>query len=102
MQKAYKDLDIQFLPNNNIVEESSLKNWQLNWFVIHDSVLVDNNNLKDYIPTEVLSGNNLIQSDTFLPSMNFMNHVHSFFITLKIILLLKILFPVSLSIALFS
>jgi hypothetical protein len=32
----------------------------------------------DYIPTEVLSGNNLIQSDTFYSSMNFMNdHVHS-------------------------
>jgi len=78
MQKAYKDLDIQFLPNN-IVEELNHQKLTAKLSVIHDSVLINNNNFKDYVPTEILSGNNLIQSDTFYSSMNFMNdHVHSF------------------------
>jgi hypothetical protein len=68
----YKDLDIQFLPNN-IVEELNHQKLTAKLSLIHDSVLVNNNNFKDYIPTEVLSGNNLIQSDTFYSSMNFMN-----------------------------
>jgi uncharacterized protein YggT (Ycf19 family) len=81
MQKAYKDLDIQFLPNN-IVEELNHQKLTAKLSVIHDSVLIDNNNLKDYIPTEILSGNNLIQSDTFYSSINFMNdHVHSFLLS---------------------
>jgi hypothetical protein len=80
MQKAYKDLDIQFLPNN-IVEELNQQKLTSKLSLIHDLVLTNNNNLKDYVPTEILSENNLIQSDTLYTSINFLNdHFHRFLI----------------------
>ena len=73
MQKAYKDLDIQFLPD-------SLKQQKLTADLpqLYDSLIAKNN----YISTEILSKDNLIQGHELFPSINSMNeHFHNFWIT---------------------
>jgi uncharacterized protein YggT (Ycf19 family) len=62
MQKAYKELDIQFLPDN-IIKELSKKG----------DLISQTNNITDYISTEILSKENLFHSDTILNSINFFN-----------------------------
>ena len=68
MQKAYKDLPINFLPDN-ISQQSGLVTQQTN--------IIDN------ISTEILSQQNLIQSHDFVNPDNLhnfvTNHMHSFF-----------------------
>ena len=69
MQKAYKDLSINFLPDNITSQPSGLVSQQTN--------------ITDYISTEVLSQQNLIQSHDFGNHINFhdfvMSHISSFF-----------------------
>jgi hypothetical protein len=76
MQKAYKDLEIQFLPDNIVTE--------LNQQKLTDSI----QGISDtYISTEILSKDHLIQPDSLLAdliSINeqfhnlFMNHAERF------------------------
>ena len=53
MQKSYKDLNIQFLPDN-IVQDLNLQ--------AHDSLVSQINNLSESLSAEILSivGNNLL------------------------------------------
>jgi hypothetical protein len=60
MQKAYKDLDIQFLPDN-VIQQLNQQNLKADLPQIYDSFLDKNIHLSDYLSTEILSKNDLIQ-----------------------------------------
>ncbi len=59
MQKAYKDLDIKFLPDNIIQKLNQ-----------QASLVTQQNSLNDYISTEILSKENLFQSSEFTNKLN--------------------------------
>jgi uncharacterized protein YggT (Ycf19 family) len=70
MQKAYKDLDIQFLPDN-IFQKLNQQN----------DLVTQQNNITNYISTEILSKENLFHSNEFINNVNFMKEdFHTFFI----------------------
>ena len=66
MQTAYKDLDIQFLPNS-IIQELSQKADLVN----------QTNTINDYLSTEILSSETIIQSNEFIHFIS--NHVNKLF-----------------------
>ncbi len=77
MQKAYKDLDIQFLPNR-IIQELNQQKLTVDLPQLHDSFIAKSSYITDHISTEILSKDNLIH----LPSINSMNeHFHNFWIS---------------------
>jgi uncharacterized protein YggT (Ycf19 family) len=81
MQKAYQDLDIQFLPDN-IVTELNQQTLSTNLSSIAASFLIPNGSINQSISTEILSTNNLTQPDGFLDNLNVINeHVQSFMMT---------------------
>ncbi len=73
MQKAYKDVDIQFLPNN-IIQELNQKS---------DSIIT--NNISDYLSTQILSNEHLFFSNDLTSYISenlhtlFINHLSNFF-----------------------
>ena len=75
MQKAYKDLDVQFLPNN-IIQELNQKS---------DSIITKTNNISDYLSTQILSNEHLFSSNDFISYVNenlhipYTNHLSNFF-----------------------
>jgi hypothetical protein len=78
MQKAYKDLDIQFLPDS-VVKELNQKILTTDLSSTYDSFMTRATHLNHSIPTELLSTNNLFQTDTFFTNLNDMNeHVQNF------------------------
>jgi len=81
MQKAYKDLDIQFLPDK-IVEELNQQKLTADLSLISDFLIPQSNNLSDSISIEVLSKDNLIQTDILFKSIIMINeHFHNFVLT---------------------
>ena len=70
MQKAYKDLDIKFLPDNLVRNISEIKYSEISH---HTSLLMPQANLHDYLSTELLSKENLFQFDEFI------NHISNLF-----------------------
>ena len=68
MQTAYKDLDIQFLPNNILQELSQKGNLDLTM-----TSQINSTNLS--FSTEVLSNENLLPSNLILDFLN--NHFHN-------------------------
>jgi uncharacterized protein YggT (Ycf19 family) len=81
MQKAYKDLDIQFLPDN-IVKELNQKAITPDFSLTSNSLMIPESSINNSISTELLSINNLIETDTFLISINSINeHLHNFVFT---------------------
>ena len=62
MQKAYKDLDIQFLPDNIIQQLNQQK---------FTAALTSMNLMSD--PSEILPKDNFIQTDTILANFSFIN-----------------------------
>ena len=68
MQKAYNNLEIQFLPDNIVAELTQQK--------LTTELTLSQGNLSHYISTEILSKDNLIQTDLFLEGFNnfLMNH----------------------------
>jgi len=84
MQKAYKDLDIQFLPDS-LIQELNQQKLKANLPEIHDSfldIIEKSNHLSDSLSTEILAKSDLIQADGFLPSIDLINeHFHSFWMT---------------------
>jgi hypothetical protein len=81
MQKAYKDLDIQFLPNN-IVTELNQQTLSTKLSLISGSFIIPNSSINHSISTEILSTNNLVQTDRFLDNLNVLNeHVQNFMMT---------------------
>lgn len=63
MQKAYKDLDIKFLPDNLLRDISEIKYSEISH---HANLVLPQANLHDYISTEILSKENLFQSNEFI------------------------------------
>ena len=61
MQKAYKELDIQFLPDS-IIQELNQK----------ADLISQTNKISDYISTEILSKENLFDSDALFKSLTFL------------------------------
>jgi hypothetical protein len=75
MEKAYKDLNIQFLPDN-IVDELIKQKLKAELPQLYDSLIVKNtHHISDYLSTEILSKNNLTQGNEFLPHLNFINEI---------------------------
>ena len=60
MQKAYKDLDIQFLPDNIIQELNQ-----------QGSLVTQQTSIHNYLSTEILSKEDLFQSNVSMNSLNF-------------------------------
>ena len=78
MQKAYGDLDIQFLPDK-IVEEFNQQKLKVGLSSIHNSF--QNSNLDDSISTQLLSKNHFLERDMFFNHLNFFNdHFHNFLV----------------------
>ena len=74
MQKAYKDLNIQFLPDN-IIQEFNQQKLSTNLIQMHDHLLAQKNELGDYISTELLSNHSIFQLTPFFNGTNFI-HEH--------------------------
>jgi len=72
MQKAYKDLDIQFLPNK-IIQDLNQQKLGSEVSLLHHSILNHDKNLNDYVSTELLSKDNLFHTDLLLTNLNFFN-----------------------------
>jgi hypothetical protein len=80
MEKAYGDLDIQFLPDK-IVEEFQQQKLASQLSSIQNSFQATNVNLKDSISTELLSKDNLLEKDVLLNNLNFLNEQFHNFLT---------------------
>jgi uncharacterized protein YggT (Ycf19 family) len=77
MQKAYRDLDIQFLPNH-IIEGLTQQKLKVEWIQISDHLI----NQSDYVSTELLSNHNVFQTNEFINYINSINaDFHDFFMT---------------------
>ena len=81
MQKAYKDLDIQFLPDK-IVQQLNQQKLQADLPQAYDSLIDKTNSIGNHISTEILSKNDFIQGHEFLPYLNSINEdFHNFWMT---------------------
>jgi len=77
MQKAYKDLDIQFLPDH-IVQEL---NQQTLATALTSINLMSDTTLNNYVSNHLLSKDDLSQTDTLLTNLSFLNQqFHNLFI----------------------
>jgi hypothetical protein len=76
MQKAYKDLEIQFLPDS-LVKELNQKT--LPTELSSTLLWVPESSINHFIPTELLSTKNLLQTENLFTTLNF---VHENFQTL--------------------
>ncbi|MFA9289556.1 MAG: hypothetical protein ACEQSA_06820, partial [Weeksellaceae bacterium] len=72
MQKAYKDFDIQFLPDR-IIKELNQKILTQNFSFNSNSLITQSIDLDYSLNTELLSTLDLSQSDNFLSNLNFLN-----------------------------
>jgi uncharacterized protein YggT (Ycf19 family) len=71
MQKAYKDADIQFLPDR-LVQQLNQEKLTVNLPQIHNS-------FSEIMSTEILSKDDIIQGDNFIPSIDSINeYFHHF------------------------
>jgi uncharacterized protein YggT (Ycf19 family) len=69
MQKAYSDLEIPFLPNNIVAQLNQQK------------FTAEITSISNSISTEILSKDNLIQNDSFLANLNYINEqFHNLFL----------------------
>jgi uncharacterized protein YggT (Ycf19 family) len=81
MEKAYKDLDIQFLPDN-IVAQLNQQNLTATLTSFSNSLINQERYLNSLISTEILSKNDLIQVNPFLNHINFINeHTQNYILT---------------------
>ena len=81
MQKAYQDLNIQFLPDS-IVEELNRQKYIAN-FTIHQKIV--ETTIPDYSSTEILSNTTLLDINHSLLNLNYINHFTEQFHSLSII-----------------
>ena len=69
MEKAYKNLDIQFLPDN-IITQLNQEKFAAELSSVSNSFM---SHLSNSISTEILSQNNFIQADMFSVNEQFQN-----------------------------
>jgi uncharacterized protein YggT (Ycf19 family) len=72
MQKAYKDFDVQFLPDR-IIKELNQKIFTNDLSLNSDSLMTKPSDLTYSITTELLSTTNLIETDKLLTNLNLLN-----------------------------
>ena len=86
LQKAYKDVDIQFLPNN-IVEELNKLNESNEFNALNqksDTIITKANNISDSLSTQILSNEHLFSSSDFTSHVSenlhiiFTNYLNNF------------------------
>ena len=70
MQKGYKDLDIQFLPNS-ILKELNHQTLTTDLSLPSTSLLIPESLITNFIPTELVSINSFLETDRFLIPINF-------------------------------
>ena len=76
MQNAYKDLDIQFLPQN-IIEEFNNQKIRVDLSQVYTSLNTTNNYIFDHLYSNILLGKNLIEEKGFFASLHIINdHFH--------------------------
>lgn len=76
MQNAYKDLDIQFLPQN-IIEEFNNQKIRVDLSQVYTSLDTTNNYIFDHLYSNILLGKNLIEEKDFFASLHIINeHFH--------------------------
>jgi uncharacterized protein YggT (Ycf19 family) len=81
MQKAYKDFDIQFLPDR-IIKELNQKILTTDLSSAYDSLIMNSTSLKNSITTELLSANDFMQTDSLVTNFNILNEdFHTFVLT---------------------
>ena len=77
MQKAYKDLDLQFLPDS-LIQDFNQQKLTSDLAQVSDSLLAKNSYLTEILPTELLS----INKDEFFPYFHsIMEDFHNFWVT---------------------
>ena len=69
MQKAYKDLDIQFLPDS-ILKGLNQQALASNFSLTSTSLNIPESSINHFLPTEILSINNLVELDMGLCYVN--------------------------------
>jgi uncharacterized protein YggT (Ycf19 family) len=78
LQKAYKDLDIQFLPDT-IVQELNQKSLTTAFSLTSNPLIIPGSSIENSISTELLSLNNLMETHSFLIPINSLNeHLQNF------------------------
>ena len=81
MQKAYKDLDIQFLPDN-IVQELNQQKLKADLPQLHNSLMAKSDYLTHNFSTEILSKNAGVQGDDIIPYIYLIDEqFHNFWMT---------------------
>jgi hypothetical protein len=75
MEKAYQDLDIQFLPDS-ILQEFNQQKLKVDLPQIYNSFLDQNSYLSDSLSTEILSNNDFISGDGFI---SYLHSIHQHF-----------------------
>jgi len=77
MQKAYKDLDIQFLPDN-VIQQLNQQRLTADLSQIHDYLIVKSSYLSQTVSTEILSRNDMVEENAFISSSDLViNYFHS-------------------------
>ena len=72
LEKAYNNLDIQFLPDN-IISQLNQEKVTAELSSFSNSLISQNNNFSHSSSSEILSQNNLIKADMFLTNIHFGN-----------------------------
>jgi len=72
MQKAYKDLNIQFLPDS-MIQNFNQQSLSTNVGQLQEHIVAQNTQIGDYISTELLSNHSITQIDTLFDYANFIN-----------------------------
>ncbi|NNL16429.1 MAG: hypothetical protein HKO81_07300 [Flavobacteriaceae bacterium] len=72
MQKAYKDLDIQFLPDS-LVKELTQQRFPTNLSSHLTSLLVPESSINHSLPIDFVSANLFLQTENLLTTLNFWN-----------------------------
>jgi uncharacterized protein YggT (Ycf19 family) len=81
MQKAYQDLDIQFLPDS-LLQRLNQQKLKADLSQIYDSFLDKTSNFQNHLSTELLSTHNLIQGQEVSSSIHSITeNFHTFLIT---------------------
>ena len=77
MQKAYKDLDIQFLPQN-IIEEFNNQKLRTDISQLYNSLITTNQYIANHLSSDIFLSKNLVEEKNVLAHMHIINeHLHT-------------------------
>lgn len=76
MQKAYRDLEIQFLPQN-IIEEFNNQKLRVDLSQLYNSLIFTKNYITDDLSLDILVNRNFLEEKDFFTCINIINeHFH--------------------------